>query len=154
MPVSTHQCLHHTHSSAPHCSDKLKDVEVISLLQSLHHCIKCDESTSTTHTSAEGGGKYINTLEASELTSGVYSPLLSTKSTQLMSWRCSTPCPHPSPVQLQITPLPSPAVHHNGCISALNLFPDLLDELDQRGRLKRDSMVWPSGVLELLYAER
>ena len=152
MPGSTHHCLHHAHPPGPHFIDKLKDVEVISLLQSLHHCIKCDESPSATHTSAEGGGRYIYTLEASGLTSGVYSPVLSTKSTQLMSWR------EPAPTLPQRSSKshysPSPAVHHNGCISALNLFPDLLDELDQRGRLKRDSMVWPSGVLELLYAER
>ena len=50
-------------------------------------------------------------------------------------------------------PSPSPAVHHNGCISALKLLPDLLDELDQGRRLKRDSMVWPSSVLELLQRE-
>ena len=48
---TAHHCLHHTHPPGPHFIDKLKDVEVISLLQSLHHCIKSDESASTTHTS-------------------------------------------------------------------------------------------------------
>ena len=61
-------------------------------------------------------------------------------------------CIHPQ-CSSEPNPSPSPAVHHNGCISALKLHPDLLDELDQRGRLKRDSMVWPSGVLELLQCE-
>ena len=46
-----YHCLHHLFPPGPHFTDKLKDVEVISLFQSLHHCIKSDESASMTHTS-------------------------------------------------------------------------------------------------------
>ena len=48
---SADQGLHHLCPPGPHFRDKLKDVQVISLLQSLHHCIKCDESASATNTS-------------------------------------------------------------------------------------------------------
>ena len=48
---SADQGLYHLLPPGPHFRDKLKDVEVISLLQSLHHCIKSDESASATHTS-------------------------------------------------------------------------------------------------------
>ena len=58
---NAHHCLHHVHPPGPHFIDKLKDVEVISLLQSLHHCIKSDESASATHTSTEG--VYRSTLQ-------------------------------------------------------------------------------------------
>ena len=50
---TAHQCLHHIHPPGSHFIDKLKDIEVIFLLQSLRHCIKSDESTSMTHTSTE-----------------------------------------------------------------------------------------------------
>ena len=58
---NTHHCLHHAHPPGPHFIDKLKDVQVISLLQSLHHCIKSDESASATHTSTEGGDEHTDT---------------------------------------------------------------------------------------------
>ena len=58
---TTHHCLHHAHPPSPHFVDKLKDVEVISLLQSLHHCIKSDESASATHTSTEGQDEHTDT---------------------------------------------------------------------------------------------
>ena len=57
----THHCLHHVHPPSPHFIDKLKDVEVVSLLQSLHHCIKSDESASATHTSTRGGDEQTET---------------------------------------------------------------------------------------------
>ena len=57
----THHCLHHVHPPSPHFIDKLKDVEVVSLLQSLHHCIKSDESASATHTSTRGGDEHTET---------------------------------------------------------------------------------------------
>ena len=58
---STYHRLYHLFPSAPHFIDKLKDVEVISLLQSLHHCIKSDESASATHTSTGGGDEHTDT---------------------------------------------------------------------------------------------
>ena len=59
---STHHCLYHLFPSGPHFIDKLKDVEVISLLQSLHHCIKSDESASATHTSTEKNYTWIRCI--------------------------------------------------------------------------------------------
>ena len=55
---TAHQCLHHVHSSGPHFIDKLKDIEVIFLLQSLQHCIKSDECAGTTHTSTGQNAMY------------------------------------------------------------------------------------------------
>ena len=48
---STHHCLHHFHPPCPHFADKIKDANVPLLLQSLHHCVKSDESATATHTS-------------------------------------------------------------------------------------------------------
>ena len=58
---NTHHCLHHVHPPSSHFIDKLKDVELISLLQSLHHCIKSDESASATHTSTGAGDECTDT---------------------------------------------------------------------------------------------
>ena len=43
-----HHHLQHLYPPGPHFLDKLKDVVVIFPLQSLHHCIKSDESANTT----------------------------------------------------------------------------------------------------------
>ena len=52
--VHTYKCLNHLCSLGPHFSDKLKNVNIIPLLQSLHHCVKSHESASTAHTSTVG----------------------------------------------------------------------------------------------------
>ena len=60
--------------------------------------------------------------------------------------------PNPFPPSNSNSP-PSPAVDYNRCTSALKFHPNFPDELEQGGWLKRDSMVWPSTVLELLHTE-
>ena len=57
---STHHCLHHFHPPCPHFTDKIKDADVLILLQSLHHCIKSDESATATHTSTRDRGTHKN----------------------------------------------------------------------------------------------
>ena len=47
----THHGLYHESPSASHFNHKLINIQVVFLLQSLHHCINGNESTSTTNTS-------------------------------------------------------------------------------------------------------
>ena len=89
-------------------SQMMQDVEVIFLLQSLHHCIKSDESATATHTSTMD--IYMNTYGKRA------HPLMY----HLQKHRPSLP-----------NLSPSPAVYHNGCISALKLLPDMLNKFDQ-----------------------
>ena len=48
-------------------------------------------------------------------------------------------------------PTSSPAVHNNRGIISSKFFPDLLNEPYHRRWLQRDSMIWPTSILEVLH---
>ena len=92
--LCTYQVLYHVSPFGPHLSHKVIDIQIIFLLQSLHHCINGNECASSTHTST-----------VKEQTNIMYNMHLHVRTVQAHT-HTHSPIPTPT-TTLMLTPTPT-----------------------------------------------